>query len=185
MYGRKILLPSCTQTHSHARTLTHSLTHPRTRTQTHIHTHTHTHTHPYIHHTHTPYTHHTHTIHTPYTHHTHNIHTHNIHTHNIHTHNIHTHTHTHTMHTHCVTSSIRLRQGLNVMIIAENSASCHLGANAPQICYALRTTHKISSDVVELWVIVLRAVYLFLYCLYETVFSYFHFAHFYLHAIYY
>ena len=139
MYGRKILLPSCTQTHSHARTLTHSLTHPRTRTQTHIHTHTHTHTHPYIHHTHTPYTHHTHTIHTPYTHHTHNIHTHNIHTHNIHTH-----THTHTMHTHCVTSSIRLRQGLNVVIIAENSASCHFGANAPQICYALRTTDKIS-----------------------------------------
>ena len=177
MYGRKILLPSCTQTHSHARTLTHSLTHPRTRTQTHIHTHTHTHTHPYIHHTHTPYTHHTHTIRT------HNIHTHNIHTRNIHATYIHT--HTHTMHTHCVTSSIRLRQGLNVVIIAENSASCHLGANAPQICYALRTTHKISSDVVELWVIVLRAVYLFLYCLYETVFSYFHFAHFYLHAIYY
>ena len=53
MYGRKILLPSCTQTHSHARTLTHSLTHPRTRT------------------------HHTRNIRT----HTHNIHTHNIHTH--------------------------------------------------------------------------------------------------------
>ena len=177
MYGRKILLPSCTQTHSHARTLTHSLTHPRTRTQTHIHTHTHTHTH----HTYTIHTHHTHTIHTPYTHHTHTIHT-------TYTQHTHTHTHTpctHTMHTHCVTSSIRLRQGLNVVIIAENSASCHLGANAPQICYALRTKHKISSDVVELWVIVLRAVYLFLYCLYETVFSYFHFAHFYLHAIYY
>ena len=169
MYGRKILLPSCTQTHSHARTLTHSLTHPRTRTQTHIHTHTHTHTHPYIHHTHT--------IHTPY------VHTTYIHTTYIHATYIHT--HTHTMHTHCVTSSIRLRQGLNVVIIAENSASCHLGANAPQICYALRTTHKISSDVVELWEIVLRAVYLFLYCLYETVFSHFHYAHFYLHAIYY
>ena len=151
MYGRKILLPYCTQTHSHARTLTHSLTHPRTRT----HTHAHTHTHPYIHHTHTPYTHtihthHTHTIHTPYTHHTHTIHT--TYTQQTYTYtHAHTHTHTHSMHTHCVTSSIRLRQGLNVVIIAENSASCHLGANAPQICYALRTTHKISSDVVELW----------------------------------
>ena len=90
MYGRKILLPSCTQTHSHARTLTHSLTHPRTRTQTHIHTHTHTHTHPYIHHTHTPYTHHTHTIHTPY------VHTTYIHT--TYRRNIHTHTHTHHAH---------------------------------------------------------------------------------------
>ena len=85
MYGRKILLPSCTQTHSHARTLTHSLTHPRTRTQTHIHTHTHTHTHPYIHHTHTPYTQHTHTQHT-YTQHTYT----------------HTHTHTHTHHAHAL-----------------------------------------------------------------------------------
>ena len=73
MYGRKILLPNCTQTHSHARTLTHSLTHPRTHTHTHIHT-------PYTHTIHTPYT---HTIHTPYTHHTHSIHTH-THTHHAH-----------------------------------------------------------------------------------------------------
>ena len=152
MYGRKILLPSCTQTHSHARTLTHSLTHPRTRTQTHTHTqHTPIHT-PYTHTIHTPYTHHTHTIHTPYTHHTYTQHTYTQHTYTYtqYTHTTYIHTHT-TMHTHCVTSSIRLRQGLNVVIIAENSASCHLGANAPQICYALRTTHKISSDVVELW----------------------------------
>jgi hypothetical protein len=137
MHGRKILLPNCTQSHSHARILTHSLMH--------IHTHTH----------------HTHTI--RYTHHTHTIHTHN--------------THTHTMHTHCVTSTIRLHQRLDVVIIAENTASCHLGANAPHTCYSLRITHKISSNVVELWVRVLRAVYLFLHCLYDTVFSYSHCAH--------
>ena len=101
MHGRKILLPNCTQSHSHARILTHSLMH--------IHTHTHhTHTHPYIHHTHTPHTHahthtpihtpYTHTIHTPYTHHTYTQHTYTQHTYTQHTRNIHTHTHTHHAH---------------------------------------------------------------------------------------
>ena len=79
MYGRKILLPNCPQTHSHARTLTHSLTHPSTHVHTYTHTHVHTHTH----------THHTHNMLTPYTQHTQTHHTHNIHRHTIHTTYIH------------------------------------------------------------------------------------------------
>ena len=94
MYGRKILLPYCTQTHSHARTLTHSLTHPRTRTHTHAHTHTHTYT-IHTHHTHTPYTHHTHNIHTTYTQQTYTY------TQHTYTH-AHTHTRTHTQHAHAL-----------------------------------------------------------------------------------
>ena len=136
MYGRK----SCCQA-AHKLTHTHAHLHTLSRTHVHAHkhtyTHTRTHTHPYI----PIHTHHTHTIHTP---HVHTTYIHNIHTRNIHATYIHT--HTHTMHAlrHVKHSST---PGLNVMIIAENSASCHLGTYHK---YAIIAQHKISSDVVEL-----------------------------------
>ena len=122
---------------------------------TRTHAHLHTHTHTHAHTHARTHTHHTHTIHITQ----HTMHTTYIHTHHAHTHHAHA--------------------------LRHVKYSSTPGVKCGQICYALRTTHKISSDVVELWVIVLRAVCLFLYCLYETVFSHFHYALFYLHAIYY